>query len=67
MKRSYKTTRQTIRPDFRNSKQVPLILNVRNNQKHLVVILNQALACLEIRLHHLLDQRIKIDLTLPAK
>ena len=31
------------------------------------MILNQALACLEIRLHHFLDKRIKIDLTLPAK
>lgn len=36
--------------------------------KHtLVVILNQALARLEIRLHHLIDKRIKIHLTLPAK
>ena len=32
-----------------------------------VMIFNQALARVEIGLHHFLDERIKIDVALPAK
>ena len=34
--------------------------------QNLILVLDKALACLEVRLHHLLDEGVKVDFALPA-